>query len=58
MAVTCLFLVYAQPIMRRVGPRGIDACTRLVGFFVSAMGMALVFHGLTEVLNGYGVVPR
>ncbi len=58
MAVTCVFLVYAQPIMRRVGPRGIDACSRLVGFFVSAMGMALVFHGLTDVLQGYGVAPR
>ncbi len=57
MGVTYLFLAYADRIMRRLGPRGIDASTRLVGFFVSAMGMGLIFHGLTDVLRGYGIVP-
>ncbi len=57
MGVTYLFLAYAERILRRLGPQGIDAATRLVGFFVSAMGMGLIFHGLTEVLRGYGIVP-
>jgi multiple antibiotic resistance protein len=37
---------------------GIDAVTRIVGFFVSAMGMGLVFHGLVEALQQYGVVLK
>ena len=57
-AVTYIFLAYAERIMRRVGPQGIDAVTRLVGFFVSTMGMALIFHGLTEVLASFGIVPK
>jgi multiple antibiotic resistance protein len=43
--------------MQRMGPQGIDAVTRLVGFFVSTMGMALIFQGLTDFLASYGVVP-
>jgi multiple antibiotic resistance protein len=31
---------------------------RIVGFFVSAMGMGLVFHGILEVVQQYGVVPK
>jgi multiple antibiotic resistance protein len=58
MGVTCLFLAYAKRVLRRIGPQGIDAATRLVGFFVSAMGMGLIFHGLTDVLRGYGIVPK
>jgi multiple antibiotic resistance protein len=57
MLVIFLTLVYARPILRRIGPKGIDAATRIVGFFVSAMGMGLVFHGLTDVLQGYGITP-
>jgi MarC family membrane protein len=56
--VTYLFLAYAERIMRRVGPQGIDAVTRLVGFFVSTMGMGLIFHGLTEFLASFGIVPK
>jgi hypothetical protein len=37
----------------RIGPRGIDAATRIVGFFVSAMGMGLIFHGVTEAIQTY-----
>jgi len=51
-------LVSAKRVLRRIGARGIDAATRIVGFFVSAMGMGLIFHGLTDVLQRYGVVPR
>jgi multiple antibiotic resistance protein len=39
----------------RIGPRGIDAATRIVGFFVAAMGMGLIFHGVTEAIQALGV---
>lgn len=55
-AVTYLSLIYSKWILQRVGPKGIDAATRIVGFFVSAMGMGLVFHGIVEFLQTYGIV--
>jgi MarC family membrane protein len=57
MLVTYLFLAYAKNVLGRIGPKGIDAATRLVGFFVSAMGMGLIFHGVIEALQTYGVTP-
>jgi multiple antibiotic resistance protein len=56
MLVTYLILAYARVLMGRIGPKGIDAATRIVGFFVSAMGMGLVFHGVVEALHTYGVI--
>jgi multiple antibiotic resistance protein len=58
MFVTYLALRYANGLLRRLGEKGIDAATRIVGFFVSAMGMGLIFHGLTEVLSTYGISPK
>ena len=56
MTVTYLSLVYSKVILEKVGPKGIDAATRIVGFFVSAMGMGLIFHGVVEFLQSYGVL--
>lgn len=56
--VTFAFLVYARVVARRVGPLAIDATSRLVGFFVASMGMGLVFHGLSAVLESYGIVAH
>ena len=56
MGATFLFLAYADTILGRIGPRGIDAATRIVGFFVAAMGMGLIFHGVTEAIRKY-VLP-
>lgn len=56
MWVTYLCLASAKKVMRRVGPMGIDAATRIVGFFVSAIGIGLVFHGAIEALRTYGVI--
>ena len=56
MTVTYLSLVYSKGILKKVGPKGIDAATRIVGFFVSAMGMGLIFHGMVEFLQSYGIV--
>lgn len=57
MFVTYLFLVYSKQISRKIGPRGIDAATRIVGFFVAAIGMGLIFNGVIEALQTYGVIP-
>jgi multiple antibiotic resistance protein len=43
----------AKILLVRIGPQGIDAATRIVGFFVSAMGMGLMFHGVVEALQTY-----
>ncbi len=57
MLVTYLILAYAKELMSRLGAKGIDAATRIVGFFVAAMGMGLVFHGIIEALQTYHVIP-
>jgi multiple antibiotic resistance protein len=54
MFVTYLCLAYAKDVLSRIGPRGIDAATRIVGFFVSTMGMGLIFHGVVEAIQSYG----
>jgi len=56
MATTYLCLASARTLLGRLGPKGIDAATRLVGFFVATMGMGLIFHGLIEALQSYGVM--
>lgn len=56
MFVTYLILAYAKQLFGRIGPNGIDAATRIVGFFVSAIGMGLVFHGVIEGLQNYKTI--
>jgi len=53
MGSTYLVLSYADVILVRIGPRGIDAATRIVGFFVAAIGTGLIFHGVTEAIRDY-----
>jgi multiple antibiotic resistance protein len=53
MFVTYLCLAYAKDVLSRIGPRGIDAATRIVGFFVSTMGMGLIFHGIVDAVQSY-----
>jgi multiple antibiotic resistance protein len=55
MVVTYLCLAYASKLFDRLGAMGIDAITRIVGFFVSAMGVALIFDGVIEALQTHGV---
>jgi multiple antibiotic resistance protein len=54
MFVTYLCLIYAGKLSEKLGPMGIDAITRIVGFFVSAIGVALIFDGVIEVLETHG----
>jgi multiple antibiotic resistance protein len=42
--------------MKKIGTKGIDAATRITGFFVSAMGMGLIFDGIVEFLQSYGIL--
>ena len=53
MFVTFLVLVFAPAIVGRIGPRGIDAATRIVGFFVAAIGMGLIFQGIVAAVEPY-----
>ncbi|HEY9114691.1 MAG TPA: MarC family protein [Bacteroidales bacterium] len=57
-SLACMVLMYfilssANQIVKRIGQKGIDAATRLVGFFVATMGMGLMFHGIGEFLGTY-----
>ena len=56
MLTVYLSLRYAKAILTKIGPQGIDAATRIVGFFVAAMGVGLIFHGSVEFLQSYGVL--
>lgn len=58
MSVIFLFLAYAWKIVRKIGSKGIDATTRIVGFFVAIMGMGLIFHGLIEFLQTYHLLGQ
>jgi len=51
-----LSLAYSRKILKKLGPSGIDAATRITGFFVSAMGMGLILNGLVEFLQSYGII--
>jgi multiple antibiotic resistance protein len=55
MAVIYLTLAYADTIVKRIGKKGIDAATRITGFFVATMGMGLIFHGVSEFLKSFGI---
>jgi multiple antibiotic resistance protein len=53
--MTYLCLVFAGRLVNALGRMGIDAITRIVGFFVSAMGVSLVFDGVVGALQLHGV---
>ncbi len=55
MFVSYLCLAYASKLAARLGAMGIDVATRIVGFFVSAMGVALIFDGVVEALQTIGM---
>ena len=55
MVATYICLANARRLTHWIGPLGIDAATRIVGFFVSAMGVGLVFDGVFEALATHGV---
>ncbi len=58
MFCTYMILLFSKRILKRIGPKGVDAATRMVGFFVAAMGMGLIFHGIVDALQQYGVLHK
>lgn len=52
MFATYLCLANAERLTKRIGPLGIDAATRIVGFFVAAIGVGLIFKGVIQALHG------
>jgi multiple antibiotic resistance protein len=56
MAVTFVILAFAAPLQKWLGPRGIDAATRIVGFFVASIGIGMALDGLVEGLQAHGVI--
>ena len=55
MATTFLILAGAKKLQQWLGPRGIDAATRIVGFFVASMGIGMAFDGVIEALEMHGM---
>jgi multiple antibiotic resistance protein len=55
MLVTYWCLAYATKLSHILGPTGLDAVTRIVGFFVSAIGVGLIFDGIIESLESHGI---
>jgi multiple antibiotic resistance protein len=55
MLVTYACLANADRLVKLIGPMGIDAATRIVGFFVVAIGVGLLFDGVFEALQLHGV---
>ena len=53
MVTTYLILAYADTVICYIGPHGIDAATRIVGFFVAAIGMGLIFHNVMEAIQTF-----
>jgi multiple antibiotic resistance protein len=56
MLITYGVLIRARKLMDVLGEKGIDAASRIVGFFIAAMGMGLIFHGVVDALQTYGVI--
>jgi len=54
MVTVYLSLAYSKAILLKFGDSGINAATRITGFFVSAMGMGLILNGLVEYLQPLG----
>jgi multiple antibiotic resistance protein len=58
MLVTYAILRAARIVLARIAPQGIDVAARIVGLFVSAMGMGLIFHGTIGALQTYGLASE
>jgi multiple antibiotic resistance protein len=55
MFVTFLCLFFAGKLISKLGVAGIDAATKIVGFFVLAMGVGLISDGVIEALQMHGM---
>lgn len=46
-------LLSSNAIMRLVGPNGIDAISRLMGFLLVCMGVQFIINGVQEIVTNY-----
>lgn len=44
--VTYLFLILSIPLMKKLGSKGINVLTRMMGFFILAIAVNLVYQGI------------
>jgi multiple antibiotic resistance protein len=51
MFITYATLARANDIVKYIGAAGLDATTKIIGFFVAAMGGGLIFHGTMEAIK-------
>lgn len=51
--LVALALRFATPVVDRLGPTGIGALTRVMGFLILAIGVELVVHGV-QAVTGQG----
>lgn len=50
--VTYLFLVLSIPLMKKLGSKGINVLTRMMGFFILAIAVNLVYKGVLDLIKG------
>lgn len=49
--VTYLFLVLSIPLMKKLGSNGINVLTRMMGFFILAIAVNLVYRGILDLIK-------
>ncbi|TGY38379.1 NAAT family transporter [Microbacterium laevaniformans] len=50
--VIAVLLRYGTPLAEKLGPTGVGAITRVMGFLILAIGAEILVHGLTAALPG------
>lgn len=50
-AAVALLLRYGTPLVDKLGPTGIGALTRIMGFLILAIGVELTLHGVVEFVK-------
>jgi multiple antibiotic resistance protein len=49
--VTYLFLVLSIPLMKKLGKNGINVLTRMMGFFILAIAVNLIYNGIMDLIS-------
>jgi multiple antibiotic resistance protein len=49
--VTYLFLILSLPLMRKLGKNGISVLTKMMGFFILAIAVNLVYVGIKDLIG-------
>ena len=51
--VVYLFLLLSLPLMKKLGSKGINVLTRMMGFFILAIAVNLVFEGIMALIKSH-----